>query len=729
MTRVAPLIVLALLFAGCPKEAPPAATATGTATEVVATGETAAANPFAEPSPLPFELPPFDRITTETYLPAFEEGMKAHEAEIAAIVANEQPPTFDNTIVALERSGSELTRVERVFSAMEGAMSNDEIEAISTEIAPKLTAHYDAILLDDDLFARVDAVYSDKDDLDLDPESAQLLERYHSLFVHAGAKLDDDAKTRVKAINERLSTLETQVQQNILGAMQDGGVLVEDEAELAGMTEADIAAAAEDAAERGQEGKWWLALQNTTRQPVLAALENRDLRRRVFEASSRRATSGEYDNTALISEMMKLRAEKATLFGYPDWAAYTISEESAHTPEAVDAILRELAPAALAAAKAEAAEIQAVIDAEAKAAGTEPFELQPWDWEYYAEKVRQERYAFDSAEVEPYFELERVLNDGVFYSAEALYGVTFEPRDDLPAYHPDVRVYEVKDADGSSIGLFLLDPYAREGKAGGAWMETFVDQSDLLGQKPVAYNCLNVEKPPEGLPALMTFSEAETMFHEFGHATHGLFSKVKYPLLSGVRTPNDFVEYPSQINEMWAREPEVLAHYAVHYETGEPMPQALFDKVIAATKFNGGYDMLEYLEAAMIDQAWHTLTADEVPPADGVMDFEARVLDDYGVAYPPVPPRYHTPYFAHITSGGYSAGYYSYIWSEVLARDTGAWFHEHGGMTRENGMAFREGILSRGRTEEPVALFEALNGGPPDIAPLLAYRGLSGRQE
>ncbi|MEQ1502441.1 MAG: M3 family metallopeptidase [Myxococcota bacterium] len=680
--------------------------------------------PFAAKSALPYELPPFDKITDADFAPAFEAAMAEQRAEVAAITANAEPATFENTVVALERSGSALDRVSAVFFNLSSSNTNDTLQALQTDLAPKLAAHEDAIVLDAALFARIDQVYQQRAAMTLDPESAQLLERAHQGFVRSGANLGEADKARLSEINARLSTLSTQFDQSVLHATQDGAVVVDDVARLKGLSDEQIGAAATAAADRGLTGKWVIPLVNTTTQPALAQLEDRALRQQIYDASIARGTGGPNDTTAVVSEAMKLRAERAKLLGYPTYAAYALVDQTAATPEAVNAMLAQLGPAAAARAKEEARAIQKVIDAEAKAHKTPKFELQPWDWAFYAEQVRKAKYAFDEAEVKPYFALDRVLVDGVFWSAHELYGISFEERHDLPVYQASVRVFEVSDADGSKIGLLMTDLFARDNKQGGAWMSTFVDQSTLLGHQPVVVVNLNVSTPAEGQPALLSFDEVTTLFHEFGHALHGLFSDVKYPSLSGTNTPPDFAEYPSQLNEMWAREPVVLANYAKHHETGAPMPQALFDKVIAASTFNQGYDTTEYLEAAMIDQAWHQVTADAIPAAADVPAFEAAALKRNGMDLAVVPPRYHTPYFSHVFNGGYAAGYYAYIWSEVLARDTGAWFHEHGGMSRANGDMVRAAVLSRGRTEEPGPMFEKFYGGPPVIEPLLTYRGL-----
>ncbi|HEX3763468.1 MAG TPA: M3 family metallopeptidase [Kofleriaceae bacterium] len=683
-----------------------------------------AVNPFLQPSALPFHLPPFDKIKDADYGPAFEAGIAEQRKEIDAIAHSAEAPTFDNTIVALERTGRTLTRVEKVFFNLNQSNTDDAMQQIESEMAPRLAAHQDAILLDAALFARVDSVYQHRSELGLDPESAQLVERYEDMFVRAGARLSDTDKVTLKKLNEELSSLSTRFRQNVLAATKDGAVVVDDTSQLDGLSQEQIGAAAEAAKARGLDGKWVITLQNTTIQPPLAQMKNRALRERVFHASSMRGRGGSADNTAVVSKMVELRARKAALLGFPSFAALALAEETAATPAAVNRILDQLAPAALAKARDEAAGIQAQIRADAKAANTRPFELAPWDWAFYAQEVRKAKFSFDEAQVKPYFEINRVLQDGVFFAAHELYGITFTEHHDLPVYHPDVRVFEVRDADGSTIGLLLLDYFKRDNKQGGAWMDTFVDQSELFGDKPVVINNLNVPKPAPGEPALLTFDDVTGMFHEFGHALHGLFSAVKYPLLSGPAVPPDFAEFPSQFNEMWSREPAVLAHFAKHYQTGEPLPKALLDKILAAKDYGQGYATLEYLAASLLDQSWHQIPLSAVPPAARVAAFEDAALARHHVAYPPVPPRYHTTYFSHIFAGGYEAGYYAYIWSEVLARDAGAWFHAHGGLSRAAGDVFRAKVLSRGRTKEPSVLFDEFYGHPPDIKPLLEYRGL-----
>lgn len=688
-------------------------------------GGWSASNPFAQESPLPYHFPPFDKIHDADYAPAFEEGMLEQRQEAEAIARSTEPPTYVNTILAFEESGRLLNRVSSVFDEINESNTDDALQKVEADMAPKLAAHGDALHLDPALFARVDAVYARRAALRVSPESQELLRRLHLDFVRAGAGLSDDDKKEVRRLNERLSTLTTLFKQNLLKARKDGAVVVSDRAELDGLPAEDVAAAAEAAKARGLEGKWLLALQNTTTQPALAHMKNRELRRRVALASAARGQGGPADNTAVIAEIVRLRARRAKILGYPTHAAYELADENAGTPEAVNAMLQGIAPVALAAAKREAGEIQALIDAQAASEGRKPFALEPYDWAFYSEQVRKARFDFDEAEVKPYFELEHVLQDGLFYAAHELYGLAFKERKDLPSYRPDVRVFEVFDADGSPLALFIADYFARDNKQGGAWMGTYVSQSKLFDRKPVVVNNLNLTKPAPGQPELMSFDEVTGMFHEFGHALHGMLSNVEYASLSGANVERDFVEYPSQFNEMWAREPAVLAHYARDYRTEAPMPKALLDKVLAAARFNQGFDTYEYVEAAMLDQAWHQIPAEKSPSADKVMEFEAAALKADGLEYSPVPPRYHSPYFSHVFAGGYAAGYYAYLWSEVLARDSGAWFHAHGGLTRANGDVFRAKILSRGHSRETKALFEDFYGRPPEMGPLLEYRGLA----
>ena len=715
-------ILLAILAAGVAGEpAAPQSGAPPTHTGTIAMAD----NPFQQPSTLPYRLPPFDRIKDSDYVPAFEAGMREQREEVAAIARNPHPADFANTIVALERTGQLLDRVNTVFSNLNSSNTDPHMDKIDTEMTPRLTAHEDSILLDTALFARVDSLYRRRASLKLDAESLQLLERYHVMFVRAGATLSEADKAHLRELNEQISSLMTQFKQNVLKASKDGAVVVDSAAELDGFSAEQIGAAERAAAARNLGGKWVIPLQNTTNQPSLARLKNRALRAKIYQASIERANGGACDNTAVIAKIVKLRAERATLLGYPNHAAYQLADESAATPAAVQQILAHIAPAALAGARRDAEEMQKIIDADAARDHQQPYKLQPWDWAYYAEALRKARYDFDEAQVAPYFELDRVLNDGVFFAAHELYGLTFKERKDLPVYQPDVRVFEVFDRDGTPLALFLGDYFARDNKQGGAWMSSFVRQSRLFGLKPVVTNNLNIPKPQPGRPTLLTFDEVTTLFHEFGHAIHGMLSNVHYPLLSGTAVPRDFVEYPSQYNEMWAREPVVVANFAKHYQTGAAMPQELLNKVLTAQKFNQGYATTEYLAAAMLDQEWHLINASQAPAAADVAAFEAAALRKNGIDFPDVPPRYHSEYFLHIFAGGYSSGYYAYLWSEVLARDTGQWMHEHGGLTRANGDYLRDKVLSRGRSQDPQTQFRNFYGRDPDIGPLIEYRGLA----
>ena len=678
------------------------------------------ANPFFADSPLPFHYPPFDRIDDSLYRPAFERGMAEQLAEVEAIADAAEAPTFENTLVALERSGRLLERVSQVFFNLTSADTNDTLDAIRSEMAPKLSAHSDRILLNAALFERVRALFEQRGELELDDESRRLVEEYYTDFVRAGAQLPAAEQQRLRDINAELAGLETTFSQNVLSEVNASAVAVETREALAGLSESEIVAAAAAAADRDLDGQFLIALRNTSGQPPLASLRNRELRRRLMETSlARGSRDGEFDNRPVVSRIARLRAERAGLLGYPNHAAYSLERQTARTVGAVNERLASLAPAAVANARREAADLLTIA-----AAGGHDNEVAAWDWAYYTEQVRAERYAFDASALRPYFEIDNVLKNGVFHAANRLYGLTFRERKDLPVYHPDVRVFDVIDAGGEPLALFLADYYARPSKRGGAWMSSFVSQSDLLGTKPVVANCLNVPKPPAGEPTLLTFDEVETMFHEFGHALHGFFSAVRYPYFSGTAVPRDFVEYPSQVNEMWATWPEVLRNYAVHHETGEPMPAELLDKVLASATFNQGFATTEYLAASLLDQAWHQLPAGDVPDADGVVAFEAEALEQAGVALETVPPRYRSTYFSHIWSSGYSAGYYSYIWAEVLDADTVEWFRENGGLKRENGDRFRRMLLSRGGSRDAMELYQAFRGREPDIAPLLARRGL-----
>jgi peptidyl-dipeptidase Dcp len=688
--------------------------ALATAAAAGAAGTLSPDNPFAKRSELPFELPPFDRIRDQDYAPAFKAGMALQLAEIAAIAHNPEPATFDNTVVAMERSGELLNRVSLTFFNLISANSNDALLKLETEITPRLAAHQDEIYLNAALYARIDAVYAQRDRLQLDGESQELLERYHVEFVRAGARLGAADKLKLRQSNQQIATLTTQFRQNVLKATTSGAVVVDNLAQLDGLSAEQISSAAAAARERKLSGRWLIALQNTTTQPWLAQLKDRALRERIYRASIERARSGRYDNTGVVARLARARAERAQLLGYSSYAAYALEDETAHDPAAAEKLLQQIGEAALRAARRDAAELQELAN----------FTLQPWDWQYYAEQLRRQRHDFDDARIKPYFELNRVIEEGVFYAAHELYGLSFKERHDLPVFEPDVRVFDVFDSDGSPLALFIGDYYARDSKQGGAWMDNFVNQSKLLGQKPVVANHLNFPKPESGAPTLLTFDDVTALFHEFGHALHGMLSNVRYPDLSGTNVPNDFVEYPSQFNEMWAREPAVVAHFARHYQTGEPLPPALLQQVIASQSFDEGFRSLEYVEAALTDLALHQLPADLQPSPDKLLAFETATLQARGLDYPPIPPRYHFPYFLHIFSNDYAARYYSYLWSEVLARDTGAWIHAHGGLTRANGEVLRAKILSRGRSEEPQLLFRDFYGGPPDVAPLLEYRAL-----
>ena len=683
-------------------------------------------NPFLSESALPYRLPPFDRIEDAHYRPAFEQGMEEQLAEVAAVAGSSEAPTFENTIVALERSGRLLDRVARTFFSLASADTNDEINAIRAEMAPKLAAHGDAILLDADLFRRVEAVHEARNEGDLSPEEVRLVERHIRDFTRAGARLSEAEKERMREINAELASLSAEFSDNTLDEVNASAIEVATAEELAGLSEGEIAAAAEAAKERDKEGRFVIALLNTSGQPALASLEDRALRQRLSEASLARGSSGgEHDNRAVIVRIAALRAERAALLGYPNHAAFVLEEQTAQTLEAVDERLSGLTPAAVANARREAEALEELARAEGDDLG-EGGEIAAWDWSYYTEKLRAQRFDFDASQLRPYFELNGVLENGVFHAATGLFGLRFEERPELPVYQEDVRTWEVFEEDGTPLGLFLGDFYARPSKRGGAWMNAYVPQSGLLGTKPVVANHLNIPKPPEGEPTLLTFDEVITLFHEFGHALHGLFSEVRYPTFSGTSVPRDFVEYPSQVNEMWATWPEVLKNYAVHHETGEPIPQALLERVLSARTFNQGFATTEYLAATLLDLAWHRLTADEVPEASEVVAFEESALEAAGAAFAPVPPRYRSTYFSHIWSSGYSAGYYSYIWSEVLDADSVEWFRENGGLSRENGDHFRRTLLSKGGSVEAMDLYRAFRGRDAEVEPLLKRRGLGG---
>lgn len=712
---------LVLTVAGCSETDSTKIAETVNSTETSMNTNDTASNPFFAESPLYFQYPEFDKIDNSHFIPAYERGMAEQLAEIEVITNQDEAATLDNTLIPMERSGQILNRVGTVFSAMTSANTNDEMEAIRSEMAPRLSAHRDQIRLDSKLFARIDAIYQQRDSLELDPESYRLIEENYRDFVRAGAKLSDADKEKLMAINAEMASLQTNFSQNVLNEVNASALVVDSREALAGMSDTNIEAAATAATAKDMDGKYLVALLNTSQQPPLATLEDRSLRQRLMQSSLNRGShGGEFDNREILTRVAKLRAERAQLMGYENHAAYSLENQTARTTRAVNEMLGRLAPAAVANANREAADIQAIIDAEGG-----DFELASWDWDFYAEKVRKQRYDFDASQLRPYFEFDNVLQKGVFYAAEQVFGLTFKERHDLPVYQEDVRVFEVFEADGSTLALFIMDPFARPSKRGGAWMMAYVSQSNLMDTKPVVANHLNITKPTSiDEPVLMTFDEVTTMFHEFGHALHGMFSNVKYPSFAGTSVPRDFVEYPSQVNEMWSVWPEILKNYAVHYQTGEAMPQELLDKVLATQQFNQGYATTEYLAASLLDQSWHQLKPEEVPSAEGLLDFEAAALEKAGIALDAVPPRYRSTYFSHII-GGYSAGYYAYIWSEVLDADTVEWFKNNGGMTRENGDHFRQTLLSRGGAEDAMQLFRNFRGADPDIAPLLERRGLN----
>lgn len=676
-------------------------------------------NPFSSPSELPFHAPAFDQIRIEHYQPAFLVGMKQQLQEMKTIAGQSEKPTFENTIVPMEKSGALLTRVRNVFSNMTSAHTNEHLQNIQTELAPLLAAHSDNILLNDQLFRRVEQLYEARDSSGLDSEQQEVLRQHYENFVRAGARLTDQQKNRIRLLNEQLSTLETKFEDNLLAVTKERSVVVADVAELDGMSESDIAAAAETAEERGMKGQYVLEITNTTRVPILSSLNNRSLRRRVWEASAFRGLGrdGGIDNRPLVLEIAQLRAERASLLGFDNHAAFKLQNQMARTPEAARKMLTDLVPGVVERVRQEAADLNAMM----KELGA-AHDLAPWDWEYYAEKVRQDRFEVDEAAVKPYFELDSVLKNGVFFTMNNLFGISFHERSDIPVYHPEVRVFDVMDRDGSQIGLFYIDFFKRDSKRGGAWMSSYVDQSTLLDVKPVIINVLNNPRPAEGEPALISFDNVTTMFHEMGHAVHGLFSNVTFPLVSGTATPRDFVEFPSTFEEDWAIQPKILSNYARHHRTNEPIPKELLDKVILASKFNQGFDTLEYLAAAILDLEWHSLTSEEIP--DDIEAFEAATLKKYGIDIAAVPPRYRTAYFAHIWSGGYSASYYAYIWSEVLAADAFAFMQSNGGLTAENGNRFRAEVLSRGSSRDPMESYKAFRGKAPTVDALLIRRGL-----
>ena len=673
------------------------------------------ANPFINRSELTFELPPFALIQEEHYLPAFYEGMKAQLAEVQRILDTPEDANFENTIVALEKSGKILERVSMVFFNKSSSDTNDALEAMRAEIAPKLSAHHDAIMLNPKFFARIKDLYDNRGSLNLTSEDSWLLERYYKDLIQSGAHLTDTQRARLTELNGALSKLSTTFSKNLLADTNDLAIIVETEEELDGLTPNQISAAATAATERGLSGKWLLAQVNFTGNPLLNALTNRALRKRIMESSLQKGNlNNANDNKSVLLEMVKLRAERAQLFGVNSHAEHVTAVQTAENPGNVHAMLKKIAPAAVRNANAEAADL-------AQSAGSA---IESWDWGFYTEKVRLEKYSIDTAKMQPYFELERVLHDGVFFAANKLFGITFKERPELITYHPEARAFEVSNEDGTPLGLFIGDFFTRDSKRGGAWMNSLVKQNHLLNQLPVVVNNLNIPKPPAGQPALLTLDFTTTLFHEFGHALHGLLSQVKYPRVSGTAVQRDFVEFPSQVNEMWIMWPEVLNNYARHYETGELMPSEWIDSLNAASTFNEGFATTSYLAAAVLDLAWHSLTSDEAEKINDVEAFEAKALADYGLDFAPVPTRYRSTYFSHIFDGGYSAGYYGYIWSEVLDADTVDWFKENGGLLRKNGDHFRDTLLGRGGSIDSMQMFRNFRGRDSKIEPLLKRRGL-----
>ena len=673
------------------------------------------ANPFAQRSDLDFELPPFTLIKEESYLPAFYEGCTQQLAEVQAILDSPGTATFENTIVALEKSGQILMRTLLVFFNKSSSDTSDALDKIEEEMAPKLAAHQDAINLNPTLYARIKSLYDNRESLGLNTEDAWLLERYYKDLIHAGAHLSESERERLKQLNEELSKLETQFSKNVLADTNDLAVLVETIDELDGLSENEIASAAAAAKERGHDGKWLIGMVNFSGNPVLDSLTNRALRKKIMQESLVKGNrANENDNKPIILKVVKLRAERAKLFGKNTHAEHVIAVQTAEHPDNVHAMLRKIAPAAVRNAQAEAEDLK-------KSAGTE---IESWDWGFYTEQVRLEKYNIDTTKMRPYFELESVLANGIFFAANKLFGITFKERPDLVTYHPEARAFEVFNEDGSKLGLFIGDFYTRDSKRGGAWMNNLVDQNFLFSQLPVVVNNLNIPKPPAGKPTLLTFSETTTLFHEFGHALHGLLSQVKYPRVSGTSVQRDFVEFPSQVNEMWILWPEVVENYARHFETGEKLPQEWIDNLDAASTFNEGHATTSYLAAAILDLAWHSLTTEEAAKVSDVEAFEAQAIKDYGLDFAPVPTRYRSTYFSHIFAGGYSAGYYGYIWSEVLDADTVDWFKENGGLQRKNGEHFRNTLLGRGGSIDSMQMFRNFRGRDSKIEPLLKRRGL-----
>ena len=695
------------------------ALAQNTAPAAAAFAPLPASNPFAQASTLPFQAPPFDRIKSADYAPALIAGMAAQRAEISAMTRARSAPTFENTIAAMERSGRLLERTSLAFFGVVGADTDDTLQKTQADLAPKFAAHQDAINLDPALFARVKTLYDRRQSLGLDPEQLQVLTLTYQGMVRAGAQLSPADKLTLSKYNAQLSTLETAFQQKLLAAAKAGALVVDDRAKLAGLSDAEIAAAADAAKARGMAGKYVLTLQNTTQQPELATLKDRATRQALFNASWTRAEKGDRNDTRdTIAQIAALRAQKATLLGFPTWADYVLQDQMAKNPKTALGFMQQLGTPVAAEQRREAAELQAQINATGG-----DFQLKPWDWDFYSEQVRKAKYDLNQDELKPYFEINKVLNDGVFYAANQLYGLNFKRRTDIPVYQPDVMVYEVTEANGTPVGLMYFDYWKRDNKNGGAWMSNFVNQSKLIGTKPVIYNVGNFTKPSAGQPALISFDDVTTMFHEFGHALHGLFANQTYPSVSGTNTARDFVEFPSQFNEHWALDPKVLPHYAVNYRDGQVIPPALVDKIKRAGTFNSGYSFGEALAAAEMDMSWHSLTATQGKQNPDA--FETRALAATGLDVADVPPRYRSSYFLHIWGNGYSAGYYAYSWTKMLSANAFNWFEQNGGMTRANGQRFRDMILSKGHTEDYAPMFRNFNGADPQVGPLLKDLGLN----
>ena len=682
-----------------------------------ADGKFGPSNPFYAPSTLPFHAPPFDKIKDEDYQPAIEAGMAEELVEIQAIADNPAAPTYENTLVAMEKTGQLLQRALAAFSAMTAANTNPALQKVQADEAPKLAAHQDAIALNAKLFARVAAVYKQRESLKLDAESQRQLQVTYDNFVRSGANLADADKTKLKKLNEQIATLSNDFSTKLLEATKNGAFATTDKSALAGLGDSQIAAAAQAAQGRKQEG-YVLPLQNTTQQPQLGSLSVRATRQAFFEKSWNRSERGDANDTRdLISHLAQLRAQRAQLLGYPNHAAWKLGDQMAKTPESALKFMDALVPGATAKAAREAKDIQDVIDAQKGG-----FQLEPSDWNFYSEQVRKAKYDLNDAEVKPYFELNNVLENGVFYAAHELYGITFKERKDIPVYQADIRVFEVSDTDGKPLALFYCDYFKRDNKNGGAWMDVFVNQSKLLGMLPVVYNVANLPKPAPGEPALISFTDVTTMFHEFGHALHGMFADTQYPSLSGAATARDFVEFPSQFNEHWALYPAVFNHYAKHYKTKEPMPAALVAKIRKAATFNQGYMLTELVAAAELDMQWHTLPASA--PLQQPDTFEKQALEKTHLLIAAVPPRYRSSYFSHIWDLDYSAGYYAYLWAEMIDDDAYQWFEDHGGLTRANGDRFRQMVLSRGNTEDLAKMYANWRGKEPSVEPMLKYRGL-----